>query len=245
MRAITRMMTKKTSMNEAEWLAGSGPPSMLEFLRDKASERKLRLFACACCRRIWYLLKDKRSQQAVEFVEKCVDGLANSEELVVISDAANDVWNDAAYGRSPFFSDAETDAADAACSTADPQDGMSAALHASHCAAYAASWSSSGRQIIQKQASAEQAVQCLLLRDLFGNPFRPVCLDPAWLSWREGAIPKLAQAVYDERAFDRLPILADALEDAGCDNADILNHCRQPGEHVRGCWVVDLLLGKE
>ena len=67
---------------------------------------------------------------------------------------------------------------------------------------------------------------------------------PSWLSWNDGTIPKLAQAIYDDRAFDRLPILADALEEAGCDNADILNHCRQPGEHVRGCWVVDLLLNK-
>jgi hypothetical protein len=86
--------------------------------------------------------------------------------------------------------------------------------------------------------------QAELLRDLFGNPFRPLNLDPSWLSWRDGTIPKLAEAIYDERAFDRLPILADALEDAGCTNEDILTHCRQPGEHVRGCWVVDLLLGK-
>jgi hypothetical protein len=84
-----------------------------------------------------------------------------------------------------------------------------------------------------------------LVRDIFGNPFRHVSIHPAWLMWHEGAIPRLAQAIYAERAFDRLPILADALENAGCDDANILAHCRQPGEHVRGCWVVDLLLGKE
>jgi hypothetical protein len=72
-------------------------------------------------------------------------------------------------------------------------------------------------------------------------PFN-LSLNPCWLTL---TVRQLAQAIYDDRAFDRLPILADALEDAGCDNADILNHCRQPGEHVRGCWVVDLLLGKE
>jgi hypothetical protein len=88
------------------------------------------------------------------------------------------------------------------------------------------------------------ANQAKLVRDIFSNPFRPPSLDPSWLSWNDGTIPKLAQAIYDDRAFDRLPILADALEEAGCTNADILNHCRQPGEHVRGCWVVDLLLGK-
>jgi hypothetical protein len=64
------------------------------------------------------------------------------------------------------------------------------------------------------------------------------------LTWNDGTVIKIAQAIYNERAFERLPILADALEDAGCDNADILRHCREPGEHMRGCWVVDLLLGK-
>src|SRR5262249_16188201 len=84
-----------------------------------------------------------------------------------------------------------------------------------------------------------------LLRDIVGNPFRPVTVDPAWLAWHGGTVVKLAHAIYDERAFERLPVLADALEEAGCTNADILNHCRQPGEHVRGCWVVDAILGKK
>jgi hypothetical protein len=80
-----------------------------------------------------------------------------------------------------------------------------------------------------------------ILRDIFGNPFRPVSLDPSWIS---STVTSLAQAIYDDHAFDRMPILADALEDAGCTNQDILAHCRGGGEHVRGCWVVDLLLGK-
>jgi len=79
------------------------------------------------------------------------------------------------------------------------------------------------------------------MREIFGNPFHPVTADPAW---RTATVVSLATAIYDDRAFDRLPILADALEDAGCTNADILNHCRQPGEHVRGCWALDLLLEK-
>ena len=82
------------------------------------------------------------------------------------------------------------------------------------------------------------------MRDIFGNLFRPVQVHTSWLVWNDGAIPKMAQSIYDYRAFDRLPLLADALEDAGCDDADILSHCRTPGEHVRGCWVVDLVLGK-
>ncbi|HUR54864.1 MAG TPA: hypothetical protein VMZ71_12080 [Gemmataceae bacterium] len=80
-----------------------------------------------------------------------------------------------------------------------------------------------------------------LLRCIFGNPFRPVSPDQ---SWRTSTVVALAGGIYEERAFDRLPILADALMDAGCDYPDILAHCHSDGPHVRGCWVVDLLLGK-
>src|SRR5262249_49961028 len=96
-------------------------------------------------------------------------------------------------------------------------------------------------EITVKGDADERQGQAALVRDIFGNPFRPVTLHPAW---RTANVTALAQAIYAERAFDRLPILADALEDAGCDNADILNHCRQPGDHVRGCWVVDLIWEK-
>jgi hypothetical protein len=94
------------------------------------------------------------------------------------------------------------------------------------------------------------AVECLgdhsppevdLLRDIFGNPFRPVAFDPAW---RTVTTVALANLIDQDRDFTPMPILADALQDAGCDDADILDHCRGPGPHVRGCWVVDLVLGK-
>ncbi|MBP3956589.1 hypothetical protein J8F10_15045 [Gemmata sp. G18] len=81
-----------------------------------------------------------------------------------------------------------------------------------------------------------------LFRDIFGNPFRPVAVESSWLT---SDVRPLAEGIYQDRAFDRMPILADALQDAGCDNDDILNHCRQPGEHVRGCWVVDMLTGRK
>jgi len=80
-----------------------------------------------------------------------------------------------------------------------------------------------------------------LLRDVVGNPFRPVSVDPDWLS---STVLELARQMYESRDFTPMPYLADALQDAGCENVEILNHCRLPGEHVRGCWVVDLLLGK-
>lgn len=93
-------------------------------------------------------------------------------------------------------------------------------------------------------AKRERKLQCAVLRDIFGNPFCTTVVDPGSLAWNDGTVGALAQAIYEEGAFDRMPILADALEDAGSDNADILDHCRQPGEHVLGCWVVDLVLGK-
>jgi len=84
-----------------------------------------------------------------------------------------------------------------------------------------------------------------LLREIIGNPFRSVAIDPAWLAWKDATVRNLAEAVYEERAFTDLPVLADALEEAGCTNQDIVNHCRGPGPHLRGCWVVDLVLGKQ
>jgi hypothetical protein len=105
----------------------------------------------------------------------------------------------------------------------------------------------------RRACSQEQAAQCWLLRDLFGNPFRPApAIDPVWLRWRGGLIPQLAQALYDERVlpagtFDpaRLSLLADMLTDAGCTDPDILGHVRGGGDHVRGCWLVDSVLGKK
>jgi len=85
-------------------------------------------------------------------------------------------------------------------------------------------------------------VQSHLIRDIFGNPFRPAVVDPRWLT--ETAV-EIARGICDDRAFERLPILADALQDAGCEDAEVLSHCREPGTHVRGCWVIDLVLGKE
>jgi hypothetical protein len=89
---------------------------------------------------------------------------------------------------------------------------------------------------------AEREAQRVLIVDIFGNPFRPVALDPRW---RTADVTGLARTIYEDRAFDRLPVLADALMDAGCADEQIIGHCRGPGPHVRGCWVVDLVLGKE
>jgi hypothetical protein len=219
-------------MTEAEWLACTDPTPMLEFLRGKASDRKLRLFACVCCRRIWHLLVDPRSRHAVEVAERYADGQATEEEREM---AAEEAWE---------VNVTDNDRAGRAANIAADLPGCEwgSAVGVSGNAAFAVGRNAGGITARQN----EQRLQCAVLRDLFGPlPFHPVAVSPSALAWRAGTIPKLAQATYTHRAFDRLPELANALEQAGCTNADILGHCRQPGAHVRGCWVVDLLLGKE
>ena len=110
-------------------------------------------------------------------------------------------------------------------------------------------WVTHGVEVVdQRDEQAEHImrelmrVQTGLIRDIFGNPFRPVAFSPAW---RTDTVVSLARQMYESHEFGAMPILADALQDAGCDDDDILNHCRGPGPHVRGCWVVDLVLGKE
>jgi hypothetical protein len=90
----------------------------------------------------------------------------------------------------------------------------------------------------------DQGKAVTLFREVVGDPFRPPVIEASWLAWDGGAVRQMAEAIYDEQAFDRLPILADALEDAGCVDADLLGHLRGPGPHVRGCWAIDLILGK-
>jgi hypothetical protein len=227
-------------MTEAEWLASNRREAMLEHLHGKASDRRLRLFACACCRRIWHLILDERGKKAAWVAERYADGLATDEERRVAWEAA---WADDLPGDNP------------------QQSSVFAAVHAGYFACHQPKWiyraaSSASDAVFYKTREtadedhasdleeAESDAQRSLLRDIFGNPFRPATLNPSWVAWNDGAIRKMAQGIYDARAFDRLPLLADALEEAGCDNADILSHCRGGGEHVRGCWVVDLLLGK-
>ncbi|MGE3805012.1 MAG: hypothetical protein AB7K24_10100 [Gemmataceae bacterium] len=96
----------------------------------------------------------------------------------------------------------------------------------------------------KEEFAAAQLDQVATMKCVYGNPFRPVTFDEAWLTWRDATVVRLAEAIYAERAFERLPILADALEESGCTNEKILGHCRRPGLHVRGCWVVDGVLKK-
>jgi hypothetical protein len=228
-------------MTEAEWMACAEPLPMLEFLRGKANDRKQRLFAASCVRAVWPLLTDERSRMAVEIAERFADGSASQEELEAARTAAM-----AAAGPSGKLT-ARHSAMDASILVTWPTS-KDAAECAHFPATRAAAWAVLGDGAVGPEFGlarrATSKAQSATLRCIFGNPFRPVALDPAWLAWNNGAVRKVAQAIYDGRCFADLPILADALEDAGCSDSTILAHCRSGGEHVRGCWVVDLLLGK-
>jgi hypothetical protein len=213
-------------MTEAEWLACTDPELMLDCLRGKVCDRKLTLLSCHVCRRLWHLLPDEGCKRAVEAAERSLDGKVSADALQEMRD---DAW-------------------DSVCRIEGSGGAGSVPSLAAHAAFYAtcqppvAEYALQCGQRVASSASAEMAAQAALVRDLFGNPFRPVAPNPAWLIRN---VRQLAQAICETKDFDQLPILADALEDAGCHDDAILAHCRRAGEHVRGCWVVDLILGKK
>jgi hypothetical protein len=235
-------------MTEADWLAflQCKPISRKLRVRFKPGDRKWRLFACACCRRIWHLLADPRSRKAVEVAERDADGMASHQEVAnAFQDALEASNEDRAFEvtglASPEWAASET--LGNANGVVGPQV-LNAADNAATARANVANMERPDQELWEKTYLAEQGEQAHLLQDIFGKPSRRVTIPRALLAWNDDTIRKLAQAIYDERAFDRLPILADALEESGCQDPDILGHCRSGGEHVRGCWVIDLLLGK-
>jgi hypothetical protein len=210
-----------------EWLASNNPWHLLSSIPNRLTDRKLRLFACACCRRVWHLLPDPANRDLVATVEDRPDGTRDDPVLwaaLVASSWREREWiEDHAYwavkylGRS-YYKVRPLDSA------------VTVAVRL-------------GQRVREAgDAMAEWAAQAGLVRDIFGNPFSPVAFDPRW---RSADVVGVARGIYEERAFDRLPLLADALMDAGCADEQVIGHCRSEGPHVRGCWMVDLVLGKE
>jgi hypothetical protein len=219
-------------MTEAEWLACVDSSAMLNFWYGTVSdfdtystrpmcERKLRLFAVSCCRNVWDHF-NKTLQQVIGTGEDYADSRVTEQ----VAAEAVDVALSEGGGDIDSIDEASSSAFYTAHPTVEPDDMLQMA---------------DGVAYYTRITGRGSDTQAHLARDILGNPFRPVTFDSAW---RTATVTSLAEAIYEERAFDRMPILADALEDAGCTSADILNHCREPGVHVRGCWVVDLVLGK-
>lgn len=277
-------------MTEQDWLACADLTPMLEFLKGKADDRKLRLFAVACCRHIIHLFlfqeertlfqkaeqyaecqisKDNLTRSAVELLLRAPLSLSEAQEALFsfAGVPSNCIcgWMPSGYDLWPVIN---------------PEDQRLSLLSRARRAAQYVAWAiAREKDKIGVEEALEQASDivkdvapsldledelretakatggnaswksayhsaeenhCKILRDIFNNPFRPIPLDHSWLTPK---VVGLAQQIYDERAFDRLPSLADALEETGC-NPEILDHCRGPGPHVKGCWVVDLVLGK-
>jgi hypothetical protein len=217
-------------MDERAWEESEDTDEVLARIGMAVSKRKLRLFACAACRCIWDLLMEQ-SREMLLLAERYADGHVRKGELPLVPKG---------YLRLEHGDRAAT---------------LAAQRHASRetlrLAVADARWAlARTRQGVHfgETLQAASAAQSHLLRDIAGNPFRPVALSPAW---QTPAVLALAQAAYDNRTLpagplepDLLAVLADALEDAGCTDADLLGHLRGPGPHVRGCWAVDTLLNK-
>jgi len=248
-------------MTESDWLHAADADKMLKQLpklKHKLSPRKLRLFCVGCCRQIFDVMEEN-CRQAVDMAERHADGAATLEEMTTAREPAArrnrrrfDIFGLIRAQKSPEkMREHGTarwcwEATEGATRPGKPVPGkviqgvaiLSMQLGRERLPL--APEALSIRGIIQ--GLTEAPLLAGILRDVAGNPFRPATINPIW---QTGNATALAQSIYEDRAFDRLPILADALEDAGCTNADVLNHCRGGGEHVRGCWVVDLVLGKK
>jgi hypothetical protein len=207
-------------MTEAEWLACESPVETVAALLERAGARKRMLFACACFRRGWALIQFESTKEVIVLMERYADGDASPSDFAEARAKAEKVKMWSPYGEAGHLQRAVADVASNA--------------------PYA--WYA----VASLQGKPRPAP---LLHDLFGPPApRPERLPVAVLS----LLPPLAQAAYDERHLPsghldnaRLAVLSDALEEAGCTDADILAHLRSPGPHVRGCWALDLILGKQ
>jgi hypothetical protein len=239
-------------MTENEWLAHDNPVPMLEFVAAQTSDRTLRLFLCACCARVVegmgrrvtsagrQIMSVEKIWSALRTVERFADGFCDTKDLASarrFTDEATHVPASIDYGgESGVDGEAETvRAAAARWMTAGSAGG--AVRQALATLSYHHAIGGTLQSLAEHQRDMAG-----WLRDVVGNPFRPVEVDPTWLAWNGGAVVTLAQSIYDGSKFANLPILADALEEAGCTDADILGHCRGPEPHVRGCWVLDLFV---
>jgi hypothetical protein len=253
-------------MTEEQWLSWTNPAPMLNFLNERdASARKFRLFSSACARRLWSLMSGEHARKIVLDAERYAEGLLSERERRQRKEEFRATFPPR---MTPDYPVPPSYLADMvafytiwanSCSYRGPTIHLNE--HGARCVSEWVGFTMVFQETGDWEARppwnhpigrAEADTHCRLIRDIFGNPFRPVALDPALLTWRGGAIVKLAQAVYEERDLPsghldsaRLAVLADMLEEAGCCAADVLGHLRGPGPHWRGCWVLDAVLGKE
>jgi hypothetical protein len=216
------------TMTEEQWFASTDAAQLIRACPKKIAPRKLRLFMADWFRLNWDTVRVPAVREAVELAERYVDGIASKKQLERMYDVLRDTRGWGATDSLLVVWPGDDQMAEAAIQFAQMLR-----------AAQYVPWAMDELKVEYK---ARMALLANFLRDIVGNPFQPVAFDPAW---RTDAAVTLAKGMYDSRDFGAMPILADALQDAGCTNDDILNHCRDVQQaHVRGCWVVDLVLGK-
>ena len=223
-------------MTEAEWLACGDPIPLMDLLSDRApSERKLRLFACACCRRFEQRMTDL-DHAMVAAIGHYAEGLITHEQIYDHAGVPKGTGTHPYYFGYTYGLGSDVDVARIIREAAGTPAWASATrARASTVDAVRTAGGAAGRV-------AEWNRQCVAIRCIFGNSFRYV---PFSREWFTDTVLAIANGMYASGDFSPMPILADALQDAGCENRETLDHCRNPGEHFRGCWVVDGLLGKE
>ena len=207
-------------MTEDIWTSASHPDVLLDWLNNQpGNDRKLRLFCHACCCRIMPANPNAAYLHALRSIEDLADGSVSDdalrrigEEIMIVHDDLDRIYAFAISLRIPWDAVSRRD---------------------------------SLREVVRAgvlfRGPDEPIKQCFLIREIVGNPFRPIDIDP---NWRTTAVLDLAQTIYNEWMLERIPILVDALMDAGCNDQAILGHFSQPAPHVKGCWALDRLLGK-
>ena len=231
-------------MTKAEWMACTDPAPMLRFLQGRVSERKFRLIALGCCRQLWGRTADRVTSAALAIVDQLAEAGALQTRMGSVRVPAGEaVLNCGASEPLESLS-------------AGDKDGVSTQVFISALPPLLASILADLACLRTNPALLTRLLgfltrtglpsvrQTALIRDIVRGPLQPIRFRASWRTWSSGVCLEIARRIYKERAFDQLPILADALEEAGCDDADILGHCRAGGEYVRGCWVIDALLGK-
>src|SRR5262249_28862582 len=225
------------------WLASADPGPMLDYLGERISERKLRLFAVACCRRHWALLGGEYARSAVEAAEGFAEGVAAADTLAAAANNANVTAYNAPFFEMPAHMATAETAAESIRETvrAATQQLQQVAYRA---AAYGGLPGPDEVEEGRRAAAEERRAQAVLLREVAGNPFRPAAAEPLWLGWNDACVVRLARTIHADRRFEGMTILGDALEDAGCRDESIIDHCRAVEGHCLGCWVLDLLLAR-
>jgi hypothetical protein len=252
-----------TEADWLDWLACTEPEAMVRFAADRISRRKMILAAYACCLRLDPFFPAPEFRECLDWFEQYADDRTSRDELNAIIDRVIE----AGVRLRTEARESEPDPAGRLRSVSlllhplyESIDGLLALVH-SQCQwinwrFVAETWTSCSQGYLNESTddllsdlydqvvAKESGRQAEVLRDVIGNPFIVASLDPAWLSWNDGVVRKLAEGIYANRAFDRMPILHDAMLDAGCTDESLLLHCRNPEGHVRGCWALDMILGK-